>query len=148
VCKRCGRVGHSMKECYSAKHIKGYVLKGRPHKQYDSDSSSSSDDDQQTNTCHRCGRVGHYAAKCYSAKHIKGYILKDQPHKQYDSDNSSDNDTDNDNPTNNSATKPVKKYCRYCKKFGHVIEECYTRRKYNGASTCSSSTETGSCITS
>ena len=59
-CKRCGRTGHFIKDCYAKTSANGQSLE-------ESEESEESEED----SCYRCGRAGHYASKCYSKK--RGY---------------------------------------------------------------------------
>lgn len=64
TCTRCGRKGHSIKECFAKRDVHGDVLT-------EEDGESSSEDD----VCFRCGRVGHWSSDCYAKKDADGNWL-------------------------------------------------------------------------
>jgi hypothetical protein len=99
LCKKCGRTGHFIKDCYSNKDIYGNKI--------ELDDEHSNEDEwgcefcdrtfttkfgciiheksckykkknnieKQNGNCYRCGRAGHYSPECYASRHIKGYEL-------------------------------------------------------------------------
>lgn len=68
-CKRCGRNGHDISNCYASTDIDGYDIS-------DSDTSNDSDFSDDDNACFRCGKYGHYANKCRAKTSVDGKILK------------------------------------------------------------------------
>lgn len=65
-CKRCGRAGHFIKNCYAKTAANGQSLE-----KDESEEDESEEDESEDETCYRCGRHGHYASQCYAKK--RGY---------------------------------------------------------------------------
>jgi len=70
-CKRCGREGHFIKDCYAKKDTNGRAIDDES----DEDEESDDESDDESDVCYRCGREGHYSTECYARTNHKGYAL-------------------------------------------------------------------------
>ncbi len=93
LCKKCGRTGHFIKDCYANTDIYGNKIELEDSSNEDEwgcdfcdrtfnnefgciiHEKSCKDKQKKNNNCYRCGRSGHYAPDCYASSHIKGYEL-------------------------------------------------------------------------
>ncbi len=71
-CERCGRKGHSEKNCYAGTTIDGESIDSDDDYTDDSDYESNSD---SSDICYRCGREGHYSNDCYAKTNINGNYI-------------------------------------------------------------------------
>jgi hypothetical protein len=100
LCKKCGSLGHFIKDCYANTNIYGnkIELDDEPsnedewgcefcdrtfttkfgciiHEKSCKYKNKKNNIKKQNGNCFRCGRAGHYSPECYASRHIKGYEL-------------------------------------------------------------------------
>lgn len=79
-------------------------------------------------TCQYCHKKGHTADRCRLINRFQGDKNQNYSQNHTDSLNKNNNNNNNFNQASTSNTQPNQSntniICRYCKKFGHSIEEC------------------------
>lgn len=84
--------------------------------------------------CSTCNKVGHNSSECFRNKK-PNYNSQKPYHKVFISQSNSYKDTNsnaisNANSNSNSNTNSNVQTCKYCKNFGHTIEQC-RKRQFN-----------------
>ena len=109
-CYRCGKLGHSERECYSTQRDSGPPTKtcsycgkfGHLERDCYSAPRDSRDSGQQRppKTCSYCGKLGHLERDCYSAQR--------------------------DSRESEQQGQRPPKTCYYCGKLGHIQRDCWS----------------------
>lgn len=70
--------------------------------------------------CNHCKTNTHSSQNCYKRNKNSNSSLKNN--------NSTDQNSSKSQTNENNTTRTVKKWCVYCKKSGHIIEDCYKKK--------------------
>ena len=73
-CRRCGRLNHTLEDCYAATDVSGRLLDD--DMEVEEEEEEDEDDGYDSECCFRCGRVGHWERDCYARTGIDGKRLR------------------------------------------------------------------------
>jgi predicted GIY-YIG superfamily endonuclease len=85
--------------------------------------------------CARCGRNSHREGACYAGTHLSGAPLapKRGGAEEEESSSSSGSDDIDDSESSSSDDEEEEETCHRCGRPGHWAQQCYARRRVDGA---------------